>query len=93
MFQQSTWWACAIEVSGKHIGLLFGLMNGMGCVGAISSQYFFGALADWRAAKGFEGRDQWDPAIYVVVVGLLLGGVVWLFVDSSRPVDADEPRV
>ena len=38
MFQQSTWWACAIEVSGKHIGLLFGLMNGMGCVGAISSQ-------------------------------------------------------
>src|SRR5262249_7588028 len=36
------WWSCAIEVSGRHVGSLFGLMNGLGVVGAMGSQFFFG---------------------------------------------------
>lgn len=83
-----SWWSCATEISGRHVGALFGLMNGLGVVGAISSQMLFGVLADWRKAQGYLGRDQWDPAFYVVAAVLLMAGICWLFVDSSRAIDS-----
>jgi sugar phosphate permease len=86
----SMWWSCAIEISGRHVGALFGLMNGMGVFGAMGSQYFFGNFSDWRKGQGFVGRDQWDPAFYVVAGVLLIAAVCWQFVDSSRPIDAEE---
>ena len=65
-------------------------MNGLGVVGAISSQMLFGVLADWRKAQGYVGRDQWDPAFYVVAAVLLMAGLCWLFVDSSRAIDSGD---
>jgi MFS family permease len=84
---QSNWWSCAIETSGRHVGALFGLMNAMGVIGAMASQYFFGAFADWRAGQGVTGRAQWDPAFYVVAGVLLTASLCWFFYDT-RPVDA-----
>ncbi|MGE0756767.1 MAG: MFS transporter [Pirellulaceae bacterium] len=81
-----SWWSCATDVSGRHIGALFGLMNGVGVFGAMSSQLLFGNLAEWRKSQGFEGRAQWDPAFYVVAAVLLVAAVCWLFVDTSRPI-------
>ena len=88
--QQSTWWSSATEVSGPHVGSLFGLMNGLGVVGAMSSQFFFGAFVDWRKAEGYLGRDQWDPAFYVCVVVLAASGLCWTFVNLTRRV-GDSP--
>jgi MFS family permease len=73
-----SWWSAAIEQSGRHVGTLFGLMNSVGVVGALASQWFVGAFSDWRAAQGFTGRAQWDPLFDVYVVVLGLGGWVWL---------------
>jgi hypothetical protein len=73
-----TWWSAAIEQSGRHVGALFGLLNMMGTVGALASQWFVGAFADWRKVLGYEGRDQWDPMFDVYVIVLLLGAGVWL---------------
>jgi ACS family glucarate transporter-like MFS transporter len=84
----SNWWMCAIEISGQHIGALFGLMNGMGVFGAMGSQFFFGSFSDWRKNHGYLGRDQWDPAFYIVVGVLLVAAVCWQFVDTSRPIDS-----
>jgi MFS family permease len=86
----ANWWSCAIEVSGRHVGALFGLMNGMGVFGAMASQFFFGFFSDWRKAAGYVGREQWDPAFYIVVGVLLIAGICWQFVDTSRSVDASE---
>ena len=72
-----TWWSCAIKISGKHVGSLFGLMNMMGVVGALSSQYFIGWFVDLRKSFGYLGRDQWDPALNVFVGALLLAAVGW----------------
>jgi hypothetical protein len=94
MSQQSFWWSCAIEISGRHVGALFGLMNGIGVIGAMTSQFFFGAFADWRRSLGFEGREAQDPAFFVYAALLMVAAVCWLFVDTSRPVDAiGEPGV
>ena len=84
--QQTVWWSCATEVAGRYIGALFGLMNGLGVFGAMSSQYVVGAIADHRAAQGFTGRDQWDPIFYVFIGVLLFGSFCWLWVDPRRTV-------
>jgi ACS family glucarate transporter-like MFS transporter len=73
-----TWWSAAIEQSGRHVGALFGLMNSLGVVGALASQWFVGAFADWQAARGLTGRAQWDPIFNVYVAVLGVGGWVWV---------------
>jgi ACS family glucarate transporter-like MFS transporter len=88
MCPMSAWWSCAIEVSGRHLGALFGLMNGMGVFGAMGSQFFFGAFADWRKAQGYDGRAQWDPAFAVYIAALLAAALCWAFYVSC-PVEPD----
>ena len=78
---QALWWSCAIGISGRHVGSLFGLMNSFGVLGAISSQFLTGAIADWLGAQGFSGRIQWDPIFYINMGVLVLAGLLWsLFV-------------
>lgn len=72
-----SWWSAAIEQSGQHVGPLFGLMNMMGTVGALASQWFVGVFADFQKSKGLSGREQWDPMFTVYVGVLLLGCLGW----------------
>ena len=71
-------------MSGKHTAALFGLLNGVGVIGAMASQLFFGAFVDWRGRHGYVGRAQWDPAFYVPIGLLLTAGALWQFV-RARP--------
>ena len=84
--QQAPWWSCAIEVSGRHVGALFGLLNGVGGIGAVLSQFYVGAMADWHKELGYTGRAQWDPVFSAYVGALLAAAFLWLFVDPSRTV-------
>ncbi len=71
------WWSTAIPQCGKHVGALFGLMNGVGVIGAAASQKFAGVFTDWRKELGHEGRAQWDPLFDVYVGVLVCGAVAW----------------
>jgi MFS family permease len=82
--QQSTGWAVAGEISGRHLGALFGLMNGVAVIGGMGSMFFFGWFADHRAAQGYTGRAQWDPAFWVEAAVLFLGGCAFLLMDPTR---------
>jgi MFS family permease len=86
------WWGAVAEVSGRHLGALFGLMNSMGGVGAIASQLFLGRFVDWMGGLGYTGRAQWDPAFYLYAGILLVGAFGWLWIDVTRPVEPPEPR-
>lgn len=88
VMMQTIWWSCATEVSGRHIGSLFGLLNAIGIFGAMGSQFFFGWFADWRAELGYFGRDQWDPAFCVCASLLGIGGALWWLVNPANPVVA-----
>ena len=81
------WWSCAIGVSGRHVGSLFGLMNMLGVFGAMGSQYFVGAYTT-RAAKNasLTVREQWDPLFGVYMLVLLAGAVAWVLY-RTRPVE------
>lgn len=95
MFTLSTlaaWWGAVTDLSGRHIGALFGLMNSLGGLGAITSQLFVGRYADWMKSYGHEGRAQWDSIFYVYAGVLVLGGLGWLMVNSSKSVDDPQPE-
>jgi hypothetical protein len=61
--QLLAWWASATQVSGKHVGALFGLMNMIGNVGAAILQTLFGYFVEMMKRWGYTGRARWDPGI------------------------------
>jgi len=85
------WWGVVTEISGKHLGALFGLMNSMGVPGAVTSQIFLGSFVDWMKGMGHVGRDQWDPAFYIYGSVLIVGAVCWLLVDPARSAVEETP--
>ena len=86
--QVPAWWASATQVSGRHLGALFGMMNMLGAVGGICSQIFLGRFADWMKGLGYTGRAQWDPGFYVYVAVALIGMVLWSLIDPEKTVDS-----
>lgn len=84
--QLAAWWAAMADVGGRHLGALFGLCNMIGLAGGAVSQVFLGSFADHMKSLGYEGRAQWDPAFYLYGGVLMLGGVLWLFINPRRPV-------
>lgn len=75
---QPLWWTVAMPQAGKHIGAISGLLNGVGVVGALASQWYVGFFTDLRQEWGYSGRDQWDPLIDLYCIVLLLGALAWL---------------
>jgi len=90
--QTPAWWASATQVSGKHLGALFGLMNMIGAVGAILSQLFLGSFADWMKSLGYTGRPQWDPGFFVYVLIALIGMTLWSQINPEKTVDNQETK-
>jgi MFS family permease len=85
--QLAAWWAVVTDITGRHLGILFGMLNGAGLVGAFASQTLLGPFADWRKQQGFEGRDQWDPAFYLYAALLLFAASNWLWIDSRKHIE------
>jgi ACS family glucarate transporter-like MFS transporter len=85
--QVPSWWASATQVSGVHLGALFGLMNMIGALGAICSQLFLGSFADMMKAWGYTGRGQWDPGFFVYVAVALIGMTLWSLIDPMKTVE------
>ena len=91
--QQATFWAVTTEIGGRHLGVVFGLMNSMGVPGATISSMFLGRFVDGMQARGFEGRAQWDPAFYIYAAVLLVGAICWTMVNANKKIpDEDPPR-
>ncbi|APW58876.1 MFS transporter [Paludisphaera borealis] len=91
--QLPAWWAAATEVSGRHVGALFGMMNMIGNVGGILSASFLGWFVDVMKEYGREGRAQWDPGLAVYIGLALVGLVFWLLVDPRRTVESIDAPV
>jgi ACS family glucarate transporter-like MFS transporter len=85
-----SWWSCATQISGRHVGAIFGLMNMFGSLGRIMASAWVGVLADWRKGLNLTGRAQWDPALYGFAGAAVVGMILWALVDPRKPVD-DRP--
>jgi MFS family permease len=83
----ASWWGSVADLSGRHLGALFGLMNSLGGFGGMASQSFAGQFATWMEKQGYEGRARWDPMFYVYAGVLFIAAITWLFIDTRRSVD------
>jgi MFS family permease len=81
-----TWWASAIEQSGRNVGAVFGLLNTCGIAAGVASQGFVGWFTQYQADAGVTGREQWDPMLWMYVGVLLVGAVGWSLY-RFRPLD------
>jgi MFS transporter, ACS family, glucarate transporter len=88
--QLPSWWASATQVSGHHLGALFGMMNMIGGVGRILSQLFMGGFADWRKSLGHSGRAQWDPGLYPYVAVAVAGMLCWSLINPEKTVEGEQ---
>jgi MFS family permease len=88
--QLAAWWAAMADVGGRHLGALFGLCNMIGLGGGAVSQLFVGWFIDRQASLGLAGRVGWDPMFYVYGVVLMLGGVLWFFINPAKSVVAED---
>src|SRR5262249_7908142 len=86
-----TWWASAIEQSGRNVGAVFGLLNMCGIAAGVASQGFVGWFTQAQADAGMSGRDQWDPILWAYVGVLLTGAVGWSLY-RIRPLDDGDDR-
>ena len=72
-----TWWASAIEQSGRNTGAVFGMLNTCGIFAGVASQGFVGWFTQHQSEAGLSGRAQWDPILWVYFGVLLTGAVGW----------------
>jgi MFS family permease len=82
----TTWWSVVTEISGRHVGAVFGLANSLALPGAVAGPLFMGFFVEAMAGRGCQSRDQWDPAFYAYAGVVLAGAVGWLFIDATRSV-------
>src|SRR5262245_33862409 len=88
--QLAAWWAAMGDIGGRHLGALFGLCNMIGLSGGAISQVFLGRFTDQMKDLGLEGRAQWDPAFPLYGGVLLVGGMLWLFVNPRHTVNGPD---
>jgi hypothetical protein len=93
------WWSMIIPQAGRHTATIFGLTNGVGVLGALSSQGFAGMFADYQQeVRGLTGRSAWDPMFDVYTLVLIGGAVAWWFykftpLEDSATNVAERPSV
>jgi ACS family glucarate transporter-like MFS transporter len=88
--QLAAWWAAMGDIGGRHLGALFGLCNMIGLSGGAISQVFLGHFTDQMKELGLEGRAQWAPAFPLYGGVLVVGGMLWLFVNPGHPVNGPD---
>jgi MFS family permease len=78
----SAFWSTLIDITRRGTGVLGGLMNGAGQIGAGIGTISFAWL---------QGRIGWEGALQVSGLMGVVSGLIWLLVDSSRQIDEDRP--
>ena len=73
-FTGPTTWSALIDVSGKHTGVISGLMNMCGNLGAVTCAWSLGPLFTYIG----QTKGDWNIVLYLFVAVYQIGAVVWL---------------
>jgi len=77
-----TAWAAIIDISSPNTGVIFGIGNVAGNVGAMISPAVVGALLDYVKATG----GDWNWVLYLFGGVYLLAAVFWLWLNPERQI-------
>jgi MFS family permease len=84
LFCQPISWACCMDIGGKSVGTLTGVMNTAGqLAGATVSPTVVGWILQLT-------NHNWTPVFLVSAAVSVMGVACWLFIDSATPITAHE---
>lgn len=75
-------WAAIMDISGKHTGIVTGIMNMSGNIGDAACAWGLGHLFNYIQDK----HGNWDLVLYVFVLIYAIGAGCWLFLNPNRSV-------
>jgi MFS family permease len=75
-------WATSVDIGGRYSATVSGFMNMTGNLGGVVSPLVMGVML----AHFGGGSATWDAVFYMFAGVHVVTGVVWLFVDATRPV-------
>ena len=75
-------WGTCLDIAGPHAGLVTGVMNTAGQLGAFLSPIVLGYLL-----KDQTRPDDWLVPLYIAGGLYLAGAVCWLAIDPAKPID------
>lgn len=76
-------WTTCMDVGGRYVGTLSGMMNMIGNIGGFLSPIVLGYIV---------GRTgDWNLTFYVTAAVYLLGALCWWLIDPVTPLELDEP--
>ena len=74
-------WAGTMDVGGRHAGTVSGAMNMAGGIAGASSALVVGYILAWT-------NQDWVLTFYVSAAIYMIGGLSWLFLDASTPLES-----
>ena len=77
---QPTVWGTVTDIAGRHTATVFGLVNGVGGIGALVAPAALGAIAQYRS---------WNAAFVLIALVYALGAAAWLLVNCTVPLVDD----
>ncbi len=80
------WWSVVAEISGPHGASMFGLMNSLGGVGAMSAPLITGWIVESLEGQDVSSALAWRPVFFGFAAVLSCGIVCWLLVDATKSV-------
>jgi ACS family glucarate transporter-like MFS transporter len=79
-------WGACMDVGGRHTGSLSGSMNMMGNLGGAMPGVVVPFVLDMFTPAGAEAQN-WNAVFYLFAIVYVIGGVSWLFIDSTTPLE------
>ncbi|MGD9763612.1 MAG: MFS transporter [Candidatus Binatia bacterium] len=78
-FGVSPSWAACLDISGRHAGVVGGVMNTFGNLG--------GALSPMVVGWTLEHWGGWTPSLMSIAVCYVLAAACWLRIDAEEPIE------
>lgn len=77
-------YALTIDLGGKHVSMVFSIMNMVGNLGAMMSPKFVSWLVE--ATKQTDGTENWSLVLLLLVGMYAAATVLWLFINPKKPI-------
>lgn len=79
-----TCFSTCVDIGGDHAAKVAGIMNFFGQMGAFFLAVIFGKIVDMT--------HNFNAPLFVMVIVLLIGGLLWINIDAGRPLDITDVK-
>jgi MFS transporter, ACS family, glucarate transporter len=82
-------WAVSQDIGRRYSAVVGGTMNMVGNLGAALGNFITGLILEQHTVDGTVGTAGYVTCFLMFGFVYMLGVIAWLFIDASKPIDAD----